>query len=275
MAGALGSGLDTRGRVHLFGIDPLYSISGFVVGVIVGLTGVGGGSLMTPLLILLFNVHPATAVGTDLLYAALTKTAGTFMHGFNRNVDWKIVLTLALGSVSASALTLWVLATVGASDPATTKLLSRVLGGMLILTALTLFFRRRLQGFARNHREPSPRTQLVLTITVGMIIGVLVSVSSVGAGAIGVTALMLLYPRLPLLKVVATDVAHAVPLTAVAGLGHWAIGNVDGGMLASLLVGSVPGIILASWFSPRVPERLLRLLLGAVLALVGLKLLFG
>lgn len=259
----------------MFGIDLLYSLSGFVVGVIVGLTGVGGGSLMTPLLILLFNIHPATAVGTDLLYAALTKSAGTAMHGFNRNVDWRIVLTLGVGSVSAAAVTLWLLSSLGGSSPAVTKLISQVLGGMLILTALTLFFRRWLLGFARSHREPDPRWQTILTVAVGVMIGVLVSISSVGAGAIGVTALMLLYPRLPLLKVVATDVAHAVPLTAVAGLGHWAIGNVDLGMLASLLVGSVPGILLASWFSPKVPEAMIRLLLGAVLALVGMKLLFG
>jgi uncharacterized membrane protein YfcA len=259
----------------LFGIDPLYSLSGFVVGVIVGLTGVGGGSLMTPLLILLFNVHPATAVGTDLLYAALTKSAGTLMHGFNRNIDWKIVLTLGIGSVSSAALTLWLLSSMGGSSPEVTHLISQVLGAMLLVTALTLFFRRWLLGFARSHREPNPRAQTALTVAIGVLIGVLVSISSVGAGAIGVTALMLLYPRLPLLKVVATDVAHAVPLTAVAGMGHWAIGNVDLGMLASLLVGSVPGILLASWFSPRLPEALIRLLLGGVLVLVGLKLLFG
>lgn len=259
----------------MFGIDPLYSLSGFFVGAIVGLTGVGGGSLMTPLLILLFNIHPATAVGTDLLYAALTKSAGTFMHGFNRNVDWKVVATLALGSVTAAALTLWGLASLGGSSPAATKLISQVLGGMLVLTALTLFFRRWLLGFARSHREPNPRTQALLTIAVGVVIGALVSISSVGAGAIGVTALMLLYPRMPLLKVVATDVAHAVPLTAVAGLGHWAIGNVDGGMLASLLVGSIPGILLASWFSPRVPEKVLRVLLGLVLTVVGVRLVSG
>jgi uncharacterized protein len=259
----------------LFGIDPLYSLSGFVVGFVVGLTGVGGGSLMTPLLILLFNIHPATAVGTDLLYAALTKSAGTLMHGFNRNVDWKIVLTLGIGSVSAAAMTLWVISGLGGSSPEVTKLISQILGGTLLVTALTLFLRRWLFGFARTHRELPPRLQTGLTIAMGVLLGVLVSISSVGAGAIGVTALMLLYPRLPLLKVVATDVAHAVPLTAVAGLGHWAIGNVDTGMLFSLLVGSVPGILLASWFSPRIPETLIRILLGAVLALVGFKLLFG
>jgi hypothetical protein len=259
----------------LFGIDPLYSLSGFAVGVVVGLTGVGGGSLMTPLLILLFNIHPATAVGTDLLYAALTKSAGTFMHGFNRNVDWKVVGTLALGSVTAAALTLWGLASLGGSSPETTKLISQVLGGMLVLMALTLFFRRWLVRLARDHREPNPRTQAILTVAVGAGIGVLVSISSVGAGAIGVVALMLLYPRMPILKVVATDVAHAVPLTAVAGLGHWAIGNVDLGMLASLIVGSIPGILLASWFSPKVPEAVLRVLLGLVLTVVGVKLVSG
>lgn len=258
----------------MFSIDPLYSLSGFVVGIIVGLTGVGGGSLMTPLLILLFNIHPATAVGTDLLFAAVTKTAGSAMHGLNRNVEWGLVLKLGIGSVSASALTLWAMAGVS-TDPAMTRLISQLLGAMLLLTALTLFLRPWLTGFARAHRELDPRTQTLVTIGIGAVIGALVSVSSVGAGAIGVTALMLLYPRLSVLRVVATDVAHAVPLTAVAGMGHWAIGNVDGGMLASLLVGSVPGILLASYFSPRVSERALRILLGSVLLLVGARLLFS
>lgn len=253
-------------------IDPLYSLSGFAVGVIVGLTGVGGGSLMTPLLILLFNIHPATAVGTDLLYAAATKSAGTAMHGLNRNVDWTIVGTLALGSVTAAAITLYFVSQAGGSDPTFSHTLSVLLGAMLLLTALSLIFRRRLFGFARNHRELPPRLRFAVTISFGAALGVLVSISSVGAGALGVTVLMLLYPRLPVMRIVATDIAHAVPLTLVAGVGHWIIGNVDWHMLASLLVGSIPGILLASFFAPKVPERLMRILLATVLILVGLKL---
>ena len=256
----------------LWAIDPLYSLSGFAVGSIVGLTGVGGGSLMTPLLILLFNIHPATAVGTDLLYAAVTKSAGTAVHGANRNVDWKIVGTLAAGSVTAAAITLYFLAHAGGSDPAFARLVAIVLGVMLLITALSLLFRRRLFGFARTHSELSPVLRAVVTVAFGAVLGVLVSISSVGAGAIGVTVLMLLYPRLPVMRIVATDIAHAVPLTLVAGIGHWIIGNVDWHMLASLLVGSIPGILIASFFAPRVPERLLRILLAVVLFLVGVKL---
>ena len=259
----------------VWGIDPLYSLSGFFVGLIVGFTGVGGGSLMTPLLILLFNIHPATAVGTDLLFAAITKTAGTAVHGFNKHVDWKIVGKLALGSVTSSAITLYFLARLGGSNPAVAHTLAVVLGAMLVLTALSLIFRSWLFGFARTHRELSPRVQTAVTIAFGAALGVLVSISSVGAGAIGVTVLMLLYPRLSLVRVVASDIAHAVPLTLVAGLGHWAIGNVEWGMLASLLVGSIPGILIASFFAPKVPETVVRLLLATVLSVVGLRLLFA
>ncbi|WP_291397844.1 sulfite exporter TauE/SafE family protein [Devosia sp.] len=257
----------------VWGIDPLYSLSGLFVGLVVGLTGVGGGSLMTPLLILLFNVHPATAVGTDLLFAATTKTAGTLVHGFNGHVDWRVVARLGVGSVSASAVTLLVLHQLGGSDPGVAHVLALVLGGMLVLTALSLLFRRWLFRFAHRHRELPPLSQAAITVAFGALLGVLVSVSSVGAGAIGVTVLMLLYPRLSLVRIVATDIAHAVPLTLVAGLGHWLIGNVEWSMLASLLVGSIPGIVIASMFAPKVPEAAVRYLLAAVLAIVGLRLL--
>jgi uncharacterized membrane protein YfcA len=257
----------------LWAIDPLYSLSGFFVGAIVGMTGVGGGSLMTPLLILLFNVHPATAVGTDLLFAAATKTAGTAVHGANRSIDWKVVGALGLGSVTAAAITLYILAQVGGTDPKVAKLIGTALGAMLVLTALSLVLRKYLFRFAKTHRELAPRTRLVVTILFGALLGVLVSISSVGAGALGVTVLMLLYPRLPLIKIVGSDVAHAVPLTLAAGLGHWMIGNVEWPMLISLLVGSIPGIVIASLFAPKVPESVVRLLLAAILAVVGVKLL--
>src|SRR3954471_7492297 len=164
--------------------DPLFAISGFVVGALVGMTGVGGGSLMTPLLILLFGIHPATAVGTDLLYAATTKTAGSLVHGFNKTVDWRIVGRLALGSVPAAAITLFVLSS-GAQTSATAHVLSLALGTMLVLTAISLIFRNQLARFAGRHRELPPLPQMLLTILTGAVLGVLVSISSVGAGAIG------------------------------------------------------------------------------------------
>ena len=257
----------------MWGIDPVYGLSGFLVGAIVGLTGVGGGSLMTPLLILLFNVHPATAVGTDLLYAAITKSAGTLVHGIGGNVEWRVVGLLGLGSVTTSAITLWLLAEAGGQSPEVGHLVGIVLGVMLVLAALSLVFRRWLFRFAVGHREPPPRLRMTITILFGALLGVLVSVSSVGAGAIGVTVLMLLYPRLPMVRIIATDIAHAVPLTLAAGVGHWIIGNVDWPMLASLLVGSIPGIVITSLFAPKIPEAITRVLLAAVLALVGIKLL--
>ena len=192
----------------VWGIDPLYALSGFFVGLIVGFTGVGGGSLMTPLLILIFNIHPASAVGTDLMFAAVTKTAGTAVHGFNRYVDWRIVGKLAIGSVTAAALTLFVLSRIGGSDPGVAHLLALLLGAMLVLTALSLIFRNRLFSFARTHRELPPKLQTAMTIGFGALLGVLVSISSVGAGAIGVTVLMLLYPRLPLVRVVGSQPAY-------------------------------------------------------------------
>jgi uncharacterized membrane protein YfcA len=254
-------------------IEVLYALSGLVVGSVVGLTGVGGGSLMTPLLILLFGIHPATAVGTDLLYAASTKTAGSVVHGFNGTIDWRVVRRLATGSVPAAALTLWVLAVTGAQTGATAHVLGIVLGVMLLVTATTLVFRNRLLRYAGRHGEPSPNVQTALTILTGLILGVLVSVSSVGAGAIGVTVLILLYPRLPILRIVGSDIAHAVPLTLVAGIGHWAIGDVDWHMLVALLVGSIPGILLSSRIAPALDERVIRWLLAAVLVVVAIKLL--
>ncbi len=255
--------------------DLLYALSGLCVGFIVGLTGVGGGSLMTPLLILLFGIHPATAVGTDLLYAAATKSTGTLVHGFNRLVEWPIVALLAVGSVPASIVTLWWLNSAGAQSTATAHLLAIALGTMLVLTAVSLLVRNQLLRFAGSHHELPPRLRAGLTIATGVALGVLVSISSVGAGAIGVTALFLLYPKLPVLRIVGSDIAHAVPLTLVAGLGHWAIGDVDWHMLLALLCGSIPGILIATRLAPKLDERIVRWLLAFILVVVGVRLALG
>ena len=230
---------------------------------------------MTPLLILFFGIHPVTAVGTDLLYASVTKSAGTLVHGFNKSVDWRIVGQLALGSVPAAAVTLWLIATTGTETRGTAHLFAVALGAMLLLTATSLIFRNQLARFASARRELQPLPQAVLTTMFGAAIGVLVSISSVGAGAIGVTVLMLLYPRLSIHRIVGSDIAHAVPLTLVAGSGHWIIGNVDWYMLLCLLAGSVPGILIASRLAPRINERVIRWALAAVLVAVGLKLLLS
>jgi hypothetical protein len=255
-------------------IDPLYSISGFSVGVLVGMTGVGGGSLMTPLLILMFGVHPATAVGTDLLFAATTKVCGSFVHGIRGSIDWTIVRRLATGSVPAAAVTLVVLSFVGVQSNAGRELITFVLGGALFLTALALIFRKSLVAFYAAHiGELNPRRTAQLTVLVGSLLGVLVSISSVGAGAIGVTALVLLYPRLEIAKLVGSDIAHAVPLTLIAGIGHWFLGSIDGHIYLSLIAGSLPGIVLGAYVATRIHETALRLVLAATLLLVGGKLL--
>ena len=255
-------------------IDPLYVLSGLAVGFIVGMTGVGGGSLMTPLLVLLFGIHPATAVGTDLLYAAATKATGTAVHGWNRTVDWRIAGKLAAGSVPAAVATLTLMYVNGMKSQGGSALISTLLGVALLLTALSLVFRTMLATLAAGRKPVSAATQGVLTVLTGAALGVLVSISSVGAGALGVTALIMLYPRIPVSRIVGTDIAHAVPLTLVAGLGHWLLGSVDWHILGSLLVGSLPGIVMGSATAPRVPEKVLRPMLACVLVVVGVRLMW-
>ena len=255
------------------GFDPLYSLSGLAVGTIVGLTGVGGGSLMTPLLVLLFGVHPATAVGTDLMYAAATKSVGTFVHGKSDTVSWPIVGRLAAGSVPAAILTLLGMNALGLESGKVSSTIPFVLGIALLLTSVTLVFRTQIAAFAHRHSGGgSPGRTLFLTVFTGAVLGFLVSVSSVGAGALGVTALILLYPQQPTVRIVGSDIAHAVPLTLLAGLGHWMMGSVDWMMLGSLLVGSIPGIVIGSLLAPRLPDVVLRMSLAVVLVLVGTKL---
>jgi hypothetical protein len=254
----------------LHAIDWLYAMSGFGVGLLVGMTGVGGGSLMTPLLILLFGIHPATAVGTDLLYAAATKTCGTIVHGFTGSIDWRVVTRLAAGSVPMTVVTLFTLSRVNLTSGLAEHFITFILSIALLATAVALVFRTRLVAYySRRVGELSDRRTAVLTIITGAILGVLVSLSSVGAGAIGVTALILLYPRLPTARIVGSDIAHAVPLTLAAGVGHWIMGSIDGHILGSLLVGSIPGIVVGSYAAARVPDRALRFTLAAVLAVVG------
>jgi uncharacterized membrane protein YfcA len=254
-------------------LQPFYTVAGFAVGLLVGLTGVGGGSLMTPILIVLFGVHPATAVGTDLLYAAVTKTAGSLVHGYNRTVDWRVVRHLAAGSVPATLLTIWALSHIDINGAMARELIAGVLTVALFVTALTLVFRDRIVArYAARLGRLSPQWIDALTVIVGAVLGVLVSISSVGAGAIGVTALILLYPQLPTARVVGSDIAHAVPLTLVAGIGHWWLGSINLDLLVPLLLGSVPGIVLGSYTVTLVPEKTLRLILAATLVLVATKL---
>jgi len=253
-------------------IDPLYALSGFCVGLLVGMTGVGGGSLMTPLLILLFGIHPSTAVGTDLLYAAATKTGGSLVHGLSRSIDWRVVGRLACGSLPASVATLVVLWRLNLNSEMARSLINLVLCGALFLTAAALIFRNAIMRRCRERLDAmSPAATGAATVAVGVALGVVVSISSVGAGAVGVMALLLLYPQLPMARIIGSDIAHAVPLTLVAGAGHWVMGAVDWHLMGSLLVGSLPGIVIGSYSAVRVPERALRLVLAATLVVVACK----
>jgi len=255
-------------------IDGLFALSGLAVGLLVGLTGVGGGSLMTPLLVLAFGVHPATAVGTDLLYAAATKTVGTAVHGWRRTVQWRIVGRLALGSAPATLITLWLLSRSPRHDAHVDHLITVALGCALILSAGSVFFRNKLAALmSRRSQGFSERRTAVLTVLLGAGLGVLVSLTSAGAGALGMTVLLALYPRVELPKLVGSDIAHAVPLTLFAGIGHWLLGGVDLSLLGSLLTGSIPGIILGSLLASRAPEAVLRPILAVTMVLVGIKLL--
>ena len=253
--------------------EPLYWLSGFIVGLLVGMTGVGGGSLMTPSLILLFGIPPAIAVGTDLLHASVTKTGGTLIHGLSGTIDWHIVRRLAIGSVPASVIALSVLGLLDIKGATARNLITGSVAGALLLTALMLISREKItKRYAARLGSLDPRRTALLTVAVGAIVGALVSVTSVGAGAMGVTALALLYPRRPVVHIVGSDIAHAVPLTFVAGLGHWLMDSVDWRVLGSLLVGSLPGIVMGSLFAVRIADAALRLALAVVLIIVAAKL---
>jgi len=254
-----------------------YVIAGLVVGFIVGMTGVGGGSLMTPIL-LYFGVSPASAVGTDLLYAAITKAGGIHIHHKKRNIDWQITGALALGSVPAAALTLWVLHSISLDTDRLNSVIRTTLGYALIVTAVAILFKQQLMNYGRKNdswfTRMMPREQRIATVIVGIVLGVVVTLTSIGAGALGTVALFMLYPLLPTVRLVGTEIAHAVPLTLVAGLGHASLGNVDWSLLLNLLIGSLPGIYLGSHLANRLADHYLRPALAVMLFFVGSKLVF-
>ncbi len=253
-------------------IDPMFVLAGVLVGSVVGFTGVGGGSMMTPILILIFGVSPSTAVGTDLLYAAITNASGSAVHGANKTIDWKIVGRLALGSVPMTALSILLLYYIGVDSKLSHGIVTKVLGLALLVTAILLFSRKPLmEWYEKNVPEPNPVLVARLTTLVGAILGLLVTISSVGAGAIGVTALVMLYPKMEARRIVGSDIAHAVPLTLLAGLGHSFLGTVDMHILISMLCGSLPAIVVASIASARMSDTVVRVALGVVLLIVVLR----
>ncbi|UTW49891.1 sulfite exporter TauE/SafE family protein [Bacterioplanoides sp. SCSIO 12839] len=249
----------------------LYIASGALVGLIVGVTGIGGGALMTPLL-LMFGFPPHIAVGTDLMYASLTKAGGAISHHKQKHVEWSLVRLLAIGSIPAALITGFALETLFEDSEQYGALLSSALGIMLLITACVIILRPKIQqwsastfnGSLSHHRNSA-------TIAMGVFLGVFVTLSSVGAGAIGTAILMLLYPALRSTNIVGTDIAHAVPLTLAAGLIHMYLGNVDFYLLGALLVGSLPAIHLGSRLSRKVPEKMLKPLLAGILFTIGAK----
>jgi uncharacterized membrane protein YfcA len=258
-------------------IDLLNPLAGFLVGMLVGFTGVGGGALMTPLLVILFGVAPQTAVGTDLLFASITKAVGGWVHGKRGSIDWLVLRRLAAGSLPAAALTVALLH-YSPQQAGLRAIILPALGAALVLTSLAMIFQSRLHNLGQRLRTTEPGRfkllQAPLTVVAGALLGFLVTLTSVGAGALGVVMLVYLYPfRLTPAKLVGTDIAHAIPLTLIAGLGHMSLGNVDFGLLGTLLVGSVPGIVIGSRLTLRVDQRYVRIAIAVVLAVVGGRLL--
>lgn len=258
-------------------ISLAYTASGFLVGFVVGLTGVGGGSLMTPILVLVFGIKAAVAVGTDLLYAAVTKSGGILAHSHQGSIDWNVVGLLALGSFPATGISLVVLRYLEMAGINYTRVITVALSIALILTSLALLLKDRLHSLSKSERFDAIRAvhrnlRAPMTVAAGAIIGTLVTLSSVGAGALGAALLFFLYPRMRPIAIVGTDLAHAVPVTAIAGLGHAHLGTVDFAVLGNLLLGSLPGIWLGSQTGARLPDSVIRPALASMLLVIGVRL---
>lgn len=258
-------------------MDFSFTIAGFLVGFIIGMTGVGGGSLMTPILVLVFGIKPAIAVGTDLLYAAITKSGGVFIHHKHGNIQWKVVFLLSSGSIPASIISIFIIKRLDAAGIDYENIIMATLSIALILTALFLVTHEYLQKI--SSRESFTAIKVLhrklrkpVTVFAGVLIGVLVTLSSVGAGVIGAAFLFFLYPQYKAIQVVATDLAHAIPITAIAGLGHAHIGTVDFMLLGNLVIGSLPGIYLGSHFGNFLPEKFMRPVLASMLFIIGIRL---
>ncbi|MFT5644305.1 MAG: putative membrane protein YfcA [Janthinobacterium sp.] len=253
-----------------------YIVAGFGVGLLVGMTGVGGGSLMTPLLTLLFGISPSVAVGTDLAFASITKTAGTFTHRLRGTVRWDIVKRLCIGALPAAVLATFSLKWFGALNQEIGQIIRYSIAGSVLMTVVALLFKGKMMIWLNAHPEKQLQGPALMwaTIISGAVLGALVTVSSIGAGAIGATLLVMLYPRMSAAEVAGTDIAYAVPLTAIAAVGHWWLGSIDWNLLVALLLGSVPGIMIGSWFARSVPEKFLRALLATTLTAVAVKLIY-
>jgi uncharacterized membrane protein YfcA len=261
---------------HVF----LYAGAGLLVGTMVGLTGVGGGSMMTPILLLVFGQSPSVAVGTDLLFAATTKLVATASFGVSRRVDWPIVGRLLLGSVPGSAAVVVGLWLARHTPTAADAITLHAIAIILLFTAVALVFQTQLQRVGAKLTARTlvrvERHKFLLTALAGLTLGVAITLTSVGAGALGVVMLVALYPlRLTADRLVATDIAHALPVTLIAGFGHALLGHVNFNVLALLLLGSIPGVLIASRISIRLPARITRILIAVMLGTVSERMLFA
>lgn len=255
------------------------AIAGFGVGAAVGMTGVGGGSLMTPILVLLFGFAPATAVGTDLWFAAITKMVGGSLHNHKGTVDWQVLRRMSAGSIPASIITLiWMdLTRHGQTSHGT---IVHALGAVLLVTAVAMLARKKIQSLAVRLRtttaEAFKTAQPLLTVLAGVVLGVIVPLTSVGAGALGTVMLLYLYPlRMTPTRLAGTDIVHAIPLALIAGTGHLLMGNVEMKLLINLLMGSIPGILVGTLIATKSPEMLLRAIIAVILVVVSVKLLLS
>ncbi len=254
----------------------MFVVSGFFVGILMGLTGVGGGAVMTPLLSLLFGMPLTTAIGTDLWFAAISKSIAVGMHHKTNLIDWQVVKRMWYGSLPAAAVTIVLMkyGILGASP----AFLKTAIGIAVLLTAFSMAFKEQLHDIGQHFRLKDAihfkQWQVPLTIFSGILLGVMVTLTSIGAGAFGAMILTYQYPlRLTPVKLVATDIAHAIPLTMIAGVGHLVIGNVDFGLLGMLLAGSIPGVILGVMLSTRLPQHVLKWGIILCLLAVSVKLL--
>lgn len=257
-------------------IDTAYAQAGALTGFVVGLTGVGGGALMTPILLIFFGVSPTTAIATDLWFAAITKLVGARVHHTNGNVDWQVAKRLWLGSLPM-ALLIVVIVSLGA-QVAKVDWLTKAIGIVVLITAIGLLVAPKLVAYAKGRRIGQPERfkaiQPALTVISGGVLGLCVALTSVGAGALGSVMLLYLYPlRMTPHRLVATDIVHAIPLAVVAGLGYLFAGMVDWWMLASLLVGSIPTVLMGSLLAGKIPGRGIQIALALVLIAAGIKVL--
>jgi len=256
-------------------MEVAYSFAGLVVGFIVGLTGIGGGALMTPILIVVFGIAPVVAVSTDLLYAAVTKFGGMWSYARKKMVHWKVVGLLLAGSIPGSLLTLNYLKGLEALE-SIESLMNMTLGVSLVLTSVAVFLRNRIRERAlafEDHplADRARKIRPYATVLMGLLLGALVTLSSVGAGALGTAMLILLYPRMTMPGIVGSDLVHAVVLTSIAGAGHYTMGNVDLSLLVYLLLGSLPGVFLGSHVGVRLSPKVMQPIMGSILFAIGLR----